>query len=75
MARGWRGVGGVKCERVETMFNQGLTPIGPRPNLILFIKRKAGGAGGKGRGKKAGRDGGPRQGRGGGGDSSRKAVG
>ncbi len=38
MARGWRGVGGggVKCERVETMFNQEFTPIGPRPNLILF---------------------------------------
>ena len=36
MARGWRGVGGVKCERVETMFNQELTPIRPRPNLILF---------------------------------------
>ncbi len=36
MARGWGGGGGVKCERVETMFNQELTPPGPRPNLILF---------------------------------------
>jgi hypothetical protein len=37
----WRGGGGrwgggVKCEKVEFMFNQELTPIGPRPNLILF---------------------------------------
>jgi hypothetical protein len=34
----WRGGGGrgVKCERVESMFNQELTPIWPRPNLILF---------------------------------------
>ena len=34
----WRGGGGrgVKCEKVESMFNQELTPIGPRPNLILF---------------------------------------
>ncbi len=29
-------MGGVKCERVETMFNQELTPIEPRPNVILF---------------------------------------
>ena len=36
MARGGRRWGGVKCERVEAMFNQELTPIGPRPNLILF---------------------------------------
>ncbi len=36
MARGWRGGGGVKCERVETMFYQEFTPIGPHPNLILF---------------------------------------
>jgi hypothetical protein len=36
----WRGGGGrwggVKCERVEAMFNPELTSIGPRPNLILF---------------------------------------
>ncbi len=34
----WRGGagGGVKCERVESMFNQELTPIGPHPNFILF---------------------------------------
>ncbi len=34
----WRGGGGwgVKCEKVESMFNQELTPIWPRPNLILF---------------------------------------
>ena len=33
----WGGGGGrgVKCEKVESMFNQELTPIGPRPNLIL----------------------------------------
>jgi hypothetical protein len=36
MARGWRGDGRVKCETVETMFNQELTPIGPHPNLIIF---------------------------------------
>jgi hypothetical protein len=30
------GGGGVKCERVETMFNQELTPIRPHPNFILF---------------------------------------
>ncbi len=36
MARGWGGAGGVKCERVESMFNQELTPIGPHPNFILF---------------------------------------
>ena len=36
MARGWRGGRGVKCERVESMFNQELTPIGPHPNFILF---------------------------------------
>ncbi len=33
---GVEGGGGVKCVRVETMFNQEFTPIGPRPNLILF---------------------------------------
>jgi len=33
---GVEGGGGVKCEKVESMFNQELTPIGPRPNLILF---------------------------------------
>jgi hypothetical protein len=33
---GVEGGGGVKCERVETMFNQEFTLIGPRPNLILF---------------------------------------
>jgi hypothetical protein len=36
----WRGGGGcgggVKCERVESIFNQELTPIGPHPNFILF---------------------------------------
>ncbi len=32
---GVEGGGGVKCEKVESMFNQELTPIGPRPNLIL----------------------------------------
>ncbi len=30
------GGGGVKCEKVESMFNQELTLIGPRPDLILF---------------------------------------
>ena len=35
MARGWGGGGGVKCERVESMFNQELTLIGPHPNFIL----------------------------------------
>ncbi len=34
--RGGGGVGAVKCERVESMFNQELTPIGPHPNFILF---------------------------------------
>ncbi len=33
---GGGGVGGVKCERVESIFNQELTPIGPHPNFILF---------------------------------------
>ena len=33
---GVEGGWGVKCERVETMFNQEFTPIGPRLNLILF---------------------------------------
>jgi hypothetical protein len=33
---GVEGGGGVKCEKVESMFNQELTPMGPRPNLILF---------------------------------------
>ncbi len=33
---GVEGGGGVKCEKVESKFNQELTPIGPRPNLILF---------------------------------------
>ena len=34
----WRvgGRRGVKCERVESKFNQELTPIWPRPNPILF---------------------------------------
>ncbi len=39
MARGWRGwwgVGGSNVQRVESMFNQELTPIGPHPNFILF---------------------------------------
>ncbi len=37
MARGWGGGGGgVKCERVESKFNQELTPIRPHPNFILF---------------------------------------
>ena len=35
MVKGWRGAG-VKCERVESKFNQELTPIWPRPNPILF---------------------------------------
>jgi hypothetical protein len=36
MVKGDEGGGGVKCEKVESMLNQELTPIGPRPNLILF---------------------------------------
>ena len=35
MVKGWRGAG-VKWERVESKFNQELTPIWPRPNPILF---------------------------------------
>ena len=35
MARGWGG-GKVNCGRVHAMFNQELTPLEPRPNLILF---------------------------------------
>ncbi len=36
MARGWGGVEGSTCERVESKFNQELTPPEPRPNLMLF---------------------------------------
>jgi hypothetical protein len=34
----WRSGGGrgIKCGKVESMFNQELTPIWPRPNLKLF---------------------------------------
>ena len=39
MARGWGGgrvnCGRVNCGRVHAMFNQELTPLEPRPNIIL----------------------------------------
>jgi hypothetical protein len=35
MARGWGG-GRVICGRVHAIFNQEITPLEPRPNLILF---------------------------------------
>jgi hypothetical protein len=35
MARGWGG-GRVNCGGVHAIFNQEITPLEPRPNLILF---------------------------------------
>jgi hypothetical protein len=35
MARGWGG-GRVNCGRVHAIFNQEITPLEPRPNIILF---------------------------------------
>jgi len=35
MARGWGG-GRVICGRVHAIFNQEITPLEPRPNIILF---------------------------------------